>query len=115
MGCACGQPANFSIKIANNICGFKPKALTLRYKHKAGKKPPGAAEAARFPQFQSLHKLIPHQSRLGNSSNYYEIPRQSSHLMAGLNFLWEVHSWCRRITKDGENSKPVYSEFHRIL
>jgi hypothetical protein len=53
---------------------------------------------------------LPHQSRLGNSSNFIEMPRQAFILMAGPTSK-EVFFGNRRITKEWESSNPDYRSF----
>lgn len=58
-------------------------------------------------------RSLPHQSRLGNSSNTNEMPRQAFALMAGPN-LYEVFSEPGDY-KEVKALKSCHTEFHRIL
>jgi len=58
-------------------------------------------------------KNLPHQSRLGNSSNFSEIPRQAMLSNGGPHPKLEVFT---QADYKGEQAlKSCHSEFHRIL
>jgi len=56
-----------------------------------------------------IRERYPHQSRLGNSSNFHEKPRLLSFSDGGPCSVRKSKD--RRITKEGEYSNPVYRSF----
>lgn len=58
---------------------------------------------------------IPHQSKLGNSSKFKEMPRQAFPSMAGPAPKGVDLMVTRRITKIGEHSNPVVRSFVTFL
>ena len=66
------------------------------------------------PEHWKFRQKLPHQSKLGNSSNFIEIPRQACLSMAGPT-PQGVDYHHRRITKTVKSSNPVIRSFVTFL